>query len=85
MKQLFKMEDLPVEYQKEVKNWVGVVFEFITGRIDEHNTAVTVWESGGTYKIIRLFVMSGKNEPAVSVDYDMLNFHQVMEKLLMRY
>ena len=84
MKEIMKETDIPKEYLEEIKNWSGS-FRFVTGRMDEFNTLVSVWESGGTYKIIRAFVLSGKDEPVISVDSDMLNSHNAMAKLLMRY
>lgn len=84
MKELFKEDDIPNKYLKEIRNWSGA-FNFITGRIDEFNTLVSVWGSGGTYKIIRAFIISGKDKPAISVDSDMLNSHNTMAKLLMEY
>lgn len=83
-KQMFKEEDIPSKYIKEIKNWSGA-FNFVTGRIDEFNTLVSVWEHGGVYKIIRVFIISGKNKLVVSVDCDMMNATNTMSKLLMRY
>lgn len=84
MKELFKEDEIPKEHLKEIKNFTGA-YEFVTGRIDEYNAVVSVWTHGGVYKIIRAFILSGKDTPVISVDCDMANAHSIMAKLLLRY
>lgn len=84
MKQLFGEKDIPIEYLKEIKNWSGA-YRFVTGRLDEFNTLVSVWERGGVYKIIRAFIFSGNPKPVISVDAEMLNSDNAMAKLLLCY
>ncbi len=83
-KELYGEKDIPDEYLKEIKKFSGA-YEFVTGRMDEFNTLVSVWFSAGTYKIIRAFIISPKSIPVISVDADMVNAHVAMAKLLTRY
>ena len=59
MKELFKEEELPESHLKEIKNFSGA-FEFVSGRIDEFKTCISIWTHGGTYKLIRSFELAGK-------------------------
>lgn len=88
MIELLSEKDIPKEYIKEIKKWSGD-YRFVTGRIDEYmgefKILVSIWEDGGAYKIIRVFLIIKRNKPITLVDSEMLNSDDIMAKLLMEY
>jgi hypothetical protein len=83
-KPIFDISKLPIEYQRELKEWISNKDEYLTGKIDEYDTSILIWKRGQTYKIIRMFNVVGRSTPAVSVDLDNAKPDQIIVHLLLR-